>query len=68
MKSLKNYSIIIKKKRVMKDGMWGFINTSEEMIIEPVFEDAMYFMAGGSVYAKRDGVWRMISLYYNNDD
>ncbi|MGI6577496.1 MAG: WG repeat-containing protein [Eubacteriales bacterium] len=44
---------------VMQNGMWGFADTSGEICIEPVFEEAMTFSCGFAA-VKRDGMWGFI--------
>ena len=44
---------------VKKDGKWGFISVSGEIVIEPVYEEAKSFSYG---YApvKKDGKWTLV--------
>lgn len=48
------------------DGLWGFVDEKENVVIEPKFEDALYFNDKGSCFIKEDEKWRLLKLYRLN--
>jgi hypothetical protein len=43
----------------LKDGKWGLVDTAGRVMVEPQFDEPVYFMPGlrGIAWAKRDGKW-----------
>ena len=43
----------------LKDGRWGLVDTAGQVMVEPQYDDPVYFMSGfrGIAWAKRDGKW-----------
>lgn len=46
---------------VKQNGLWGFINAQGDMVIEPVYEEALSF-ANGFAAVKQNGLWGYINL------
>ena len=51
---------------VKKDHMWGFVDVSGNIVIEPVFQEAMDMNSSGNIFVKENGGWKLISLYRYN--
>jgi hypothetical protein len=43
----------------LRDGKWGLVDTAGQVMVEPQFDEPVYFMPGlrGVAWAKRDGNW-----------
>jgi WG containing repeat len=43
----------------LRDGKWGLVDTAGQVVIEPQYDDPLYFTSGlrGIAWAKRDGKW-----------
>jgi hypothetical protein len=43
----------------LRDGKWGLVDTAGQVIVEPQFDEPVYFTSGlrGVAWAKRDGNW-----------
>jgi WG containing repeat len=43
----------------LKDGKWGLVDTAGQVMVEPQFEEPVYFTSGlrGVAWGKRDGNW-----------
>ena len=48
---------------VKVNGLWGYIDTEGNMVIEPQFFDARDFTASGSYFAKTQYDWTLYRLY-----
>ncbi len=51
---------------VCVDGLWGFIDETMQMVIEPQFQDAMYFNEKGSCFVYTGRGWQLLQLYRLN--
>ena len=51
---------------VKVNGLWGFIDLSGEMVIEPAFLDAKDFTTQGTVYVLTGDEWELLILYKYN--
>ncbi|MBR1124025.1 WG repeat-containing protein [Bradyrhizobium lablabi] len=45
----------------LRDGKWGLVDTSGQVMLEPQFEEPTYFTQRGIAWAKRDGRWCAIN-------
>ncbi len=45
-------------------GRWSFINPKNEVVIEETFEDVGYLSNKGICFAKDDGYWSSLKMYY----
>ncbi|MDR2665407.1 MAG: WG repeat-containing protein [Oscillospiraceae bacterium] len=48
---------------VKKDGKWGYVDASGDMVIGNAFSEAGDFSGGGSAPVKTDGEWTLLRLY-----
>ena len=52
---------------IKTNGMWSFINPNNEVVIEETFEDVSYLSGNGICFAKSDGYWSYLKMYYTNN-
>lgn len=51
---------------VCVDGKWGFVDTKEDIAIEPQFDGAKDFNEKGSCFIKKGEEWQLLKLYRLN--